>query len=480
MEEKKSRTQKVLEIILLVLTVMIALLAAVLIIDSRHIKFIISGAPEMQVEAGSVFVEPGVHVVTDGRLFSQSNDEFQVKTEGSVDTSKVGSYTLKYKVNYIFRTFTATRIVDVVDTTAPEIVLKHKEGYEPLWIDGYEEEGYTAKDFVDGDVTSKVETTVGDGVVIYSVTDSHGNKAVVERELPGMALPVIALNDGESVSTNASTYYRDPGFSATDGFGNDISSLVSISGDVYSYAPGEYDRVYSIENALGETVSVTRHITIVPVKNPETIMPGEKTIYLTFDDGPGPYTSHLLDILAKYDVKATFFVTNCDSRYQDMIGREYREGHAIGVHTYSHDYYTIYASESAYLDDFNAMQEIIYDQTGSYTRLFRFPGGSSNTVSSFNTGIMSRLTENMENMGYVYFDWNVASGDAGETKETKQVIENVTDGIAGKRAAIVLQHDIKDFSVAAVEKIILWGLNNGYVFRPLDETSYTAHHGVNN
>lgn len=480
MEEKKERTQKALMIVLLTLVVLITLLAAVLIIDSRHVKFIITGSEHMQIEAGETFTEPGVRVVTNGRLFSQGEEDFPVVTEGSVDTARVGEYKLRYKTNYLFHTFSAERTVEVVDTTPPQITLKHKAGYEPLWMDGYEEEGYTAKDIVDGDVTAKVETELGDGVVIYTVTDSHGNKATASRELPGLAVPVIALNNGENVSAKASVYYREPGFTATDGLGNDITSLVSVSGEVVPYTPGEYDRIYTIVNSKGESVSVTRHITIVPVSNPVTVMPDQKTIYLTFDDGPGPYTSQLLDILAKYEVKATFFVTASYPKYQDMIGRAYREGHSVGVHSYTHDYYTIYSGEKAYLDDFNAMEDIIYDQTGSYTTLFRFPGGSSNTVSSFNPGIMSRLTSTMEGMGYVYFDWNVSSGDAGETKDTKQVIENVIDGVSGKRAAVVLQHDIKDFSVNAVEKIILWGLNNGYAFRSLDESSYTAHHGVNN
>ena len=449
-EEKKTCAQEALEIVLLVLAVLLAILSAVLIIDSRHVKFIITGSETMQVEAGTDFVEPGVKVVTNGRLFAQGDEDFEVKTEGSVDTAKVGVYTLKYKVNYIFHTFSATRTVEVVDTTPPEITLKHKAGYEPLWLDGYEEEGYIATDSVDGDLTAKVESEQADGVVIYTVTDSNGNKGTAVRELPGLALPVIALTDGDNVTANASTYYKDPGYIATDGFGNDISSLVSVTGDVVPYAPGEYDRIYTIVNALGESVSATRHVTIVPVKNPDTVMPDQRTIYLTFDDGPGPYTSQLLDILAKYDVKATFFVTNAYPKYQNMIGRAYREGHSIGVHSYSHDYYTIYAGEEDFLDDFNAMEDIIYNQTGSYTRLFRCPGG------------------------------NVTSGDAGETKETDKVIENVIDGVSGKRAAVVLQHDIKDFSVNAVEKIILWGLNNGYAFRALNESSYTAHHGVNN
>ena len=114
-----------------------------------------------------------------------------------------------------------------------------------------------------------------------------------------------------------------------------------------------------------------------------------RVVYLTFDDGPGPYTAQLLDVLARYGVKATFFVTALNSDYEDMIGRAYNEGHSIAVHTYSHDYRKIYASEEAFFEDFNAMEDVIYRQTGQYTKLCRFPGGSSNTVSQFNPGVMS-------------------------------------------------------------------------------------------
>ena len=123
---------------------------------------------------------------------------------------------------------------------------------------------------------------------------------------------------------------------------------------------------------------------------------------------------------------------------------------------------------------------MIYRQTGSYTRIFRFPGGSSNTVSRFNRGIMTRLSQDMSDMGYRYFDWNVSSGDAGETTRTDTVYQNIVDGCSTLRASVVLQHDIKDYSVAAVERVILWGLNNGYVFRPLDLSSPEVHHKIAN
>ena len=183
-------------------------------------------------------------------------------------------------------------------------------------------------------------------------------------------------------------------------------------------------------------------------------------------------------MLAKYNVKATFFIVN--TSYTDTITRELREGHSVGIHSATHSYETIYASEEAYFADLQKVQDVITALSGKPTTLVRFPGGSSNTVSRFNPGIMTRLTQALTDTGYQYFDWNVSSGDAGETTSTDKVFENVISGIQSHDVSVVLQHDIKGFSVAAVERIIVWGLANGYTFLPLDATSPTAHHRVNN
>ena len=93
---------------------------------------------------------------------------------------------------------------------------------------------------------------------------------------------------------------------------------------------------------------------------------------------------------------------------------------------------------------------------------------------------MSRLALEVTEQGFEYFDWNVDSGDAGGTTETDKVYENVKNGIIGKRIAVVLQHDTKKFSIDAVEKIIIWGKLNDYVFLPLTSDSFGAHHKVFN
>ena len=213
---------------------------------------------------------------------------------------------------------------------------------------------------------------------------------------------------------------------------------------------------------------------------PKITESGQKIIYLTFDDGPGPYTAKLLDILKKYDVKATFFVTGAGDN--SLIAREYTEGHTVALHSYTHDYSYIYSSIDNYFEDLYNIQARVKNITGSTATLVRFPGGSSNLVSARydgGIGIMSRLSEELPARGFTYFDWNISSGDAGGATTSSEVYQNVINALS-PNYSVVLQHDIKDFSVDAVEDIIKYGKANGYTFKKLDAGSFTAHHGINN
>jgi peptidoglycan/xylan/chitin deacetylase (PgdA/CDA1 family) len=263
-----------------------------------------------------------------------------------------------------------------------------------------------------------------------------------------------------------------------DNHDGDVTCNVTVEGEVDGYFPGNYVLEYSVTDSFGNTATVSRKVTVTAHERVQTQVPSGKIIYLTFDDGPGAYTDHLLDILAKYDVKATFFVI--DTGNYSTLKRIAEEGHSIGIHSVTHDYRQIYAGMDAFFDDLYAMQEIIYQQTGVTTTLMRFPGGSSNTVSRFNKGIMSRLTMAVECAGFQYFDWNVDSDDAGKANTAKKVYDNVVKGVSGRRVSVVLHHDIKEATIDAIERIIVWGLNNGYTFLPLEPSSPTAHHGVNN
>ena len=479
---KKALLSKTGKIAMLILgCYMLIVLVGIVVVDGRYVRFYMSGQQEMTMEYGDVYQDPGIYAVTNGKVFGEGSRKLDIETIGTVDSNKLGSYELEYRCRMMFRDYSTKRTVTVIDTTAPEIVLEYDEGYEANWFTGYQEEGFKATDLCDGDLTDKVKSEVLNDKIIYTVEDSSGNFVSVER-IPKYSItePEIILNGNAYQEISARMYYQDPGFKAVDNLGNDLTEYVVVEGEVLPYTPGDYTITYTITNELGQSVKAERTVSVYKAKNPDTVEPGEKTIYLTFDDGPGPYTNALLNVLSSYNVKATFFVTALNTKYEDAIGRAYREGHAIGVHSATHNYYDIYSSEEAFFNDFNIVQDMIYRQTGEYTTLTRFPGGSSNTVSSFNQGIMSRLAYSLESMGYTYFDWNVSSGDAGETTDTDTVAANIINGIAGRKYAVVLQHDIKDYSVNAVEQVILRGLNNGYVFRALDSSSPDAHHGIAN
>lgn len=180
---------------------------------------------------------------------------------------------------------------------------------------------------------------------------------------------------------------------------------------------------------------------------------GIRKVYLTFDDGPGPNTDKILDILEQYGVKATFFVVGKEG-YAEQYRRIVEEGHTLGMHSYSHKYNEIYASLDAYKNDLNKLHDFLYELTGEDCNIVRFPGGSSNTISNVD---MRELISYLNEENIVYYDWNVSSGDAtGNYKNADRIAENVLDNIDQYNNAIILFHDAagKDSTVEALPIII--------------------------
>lgn len=428
----------------------------------------------------------GIHAVANG-TYREESIELEPVVTGEIDYRKVGQYTISVKADCRRAHKTEEFVITVYDDVAPVITLKQTEGFYTLPGREYEEEGFTASDNYDGDLTDDVVRTVADGKIIYEVTDSNGNSTKVERTVfyDDPIPPRIVLKGLPEMTVERRTTFTDPGALAEDNCDGDISERISVSGTVDTTQNGDYELSYKVSDAFGNVSELCRVVHVVdPVKRigAEEEAKG-KVIYLTFDDGPSQYTEQLLDVLDKYNVKATFFVVktgikNCD----EIIKREYDSGHSVGIHCYVHDYKKIYSSENAYREDFNKMADYVESITGERPVLFRFPGGSSNAVSKkYCKGLMTTLTKKMPAEGYYYFDWNVMSGDSeAQAISTEQVYKNVINGVSGRNVSVVLQHDIKGFSVKAVEDIIVWGLENGYTFMPLDETSYGAHHGLNN
>lgn len=206
----------------------------------------------------------------------------------------------------------------------------------------------------------------------------------------------------------------------------------------------------------------------------------EKVVYLTLDDGPSQNTQSVLDILDRYKVKATFFVTGAMPEHRHMIKEAYDKGHTIALHTYSHDYPSVYSSVDAYFADLDAIGNLVKEEIGYVPCFIRFPGGSSNTISaSYTHGIMSALVQEVQARGYQYYDWNVSSGD-GAVRSADQLVAQATTGVENN--IVLLSHDsaAKQTTVEALPRIIEYYQNLGYVFKALDRESYAPHHGVNN
>lgn len=207
------------------------------------------------------------------------------------------------------------------------------------------------------------------------------------------------------------------------------------------------------------------------------------TIYLTFDDGPDRYTDELLSVLEKNRVKATFFVTNCHPEYQNYIAKESAAGHAVGVHSYSHDYAKIYSGDEAFWEDFDAMDDIILKQTGQRAKLLRFPGGSSNVVSKkYSRGLMKKLIREADARGLTYVDWNIQCGDSDGQKTTNGVYRHLVCEVSRNKTRdnIILCHDIKPYTVRAVDRFIQWAKAEGYEFAVLTPDGFTVHLKLNN
>ncbi|MBD5475970.1 MAG: polysaccharide deacetylase [Lachnospiraceae bacterium] len=182
---------------------------------------------------------------------------------------------------------------------------------------------------------------------------------------------------------------------------------------------------------------------------------GVRKVYLTFDDGPSSNTNRILDILAEYDVKATFFVVGKEEEeYQALYKRIVDEGHTLAMHSYSHKYNEIYQSLESYSADLSKLQEFLYDTTGVWCRYCRFPGGSSNTVSRVD---MHELIAYLDEQDMSYFDWNISSGDAMNSSiSPDEIIRNCTAKLKNYDEAIILMHDAseKNSTVRALPELI--------------------------
>ena len=393
-------------------------------------------------------------------------------------------YINKRKKNVIYRNTLIYLVIALIllvinNYSYPELKLLGKKEINLSLNEKYTEPGYKIvpnnkkyKVVIDNNID---ENKTGSYEVKYSlqVKNKIINKVRKVNVIDNIS-PEITLKGSDNIKLYESSDYEEPGFIAFDNYDGDITKNVIVQNDIKEEI-GDYKITYIVEDSSGNKTMVTRNVKILDKKK------NIGTIYLTFDDGPSNNTSKILDILKQEDIKATFFLVNFNSSYNPVVKRIYDEGHSIGIHSYTHNYKLIYSSVSAYFDDLNKMNDKIKTITGSDTKLLRFPGGSSNTISSFNRGIMTTLVKEVTNAGYHYFDWNVDSSDAWSARNSNDVYNNVINNLK-KGTNIVLMHDLSsnEKTVNVLEKIIKDAKEKGYIFANITMNTKEIHHGINN
>lgn len=206
-----------------------------------------------------------------------------------------------------------------------------------------------------------------------------------------------------------------------------------------------------------------------------------KKVYLTFDDGPSANTEKILDILDEYGVKGNFFVVGTDNpELRKMYKRIVEDGHVLCMHSYTHKYNEIYSSVEAFTEDLDRISALLYEETGIRPSYYRFPGGSSNSVSRIP---MKEFIKVLDDRGITYFDWNVVAGDATNPMlPADKIIENSLCDLNEYEEAMILFHDLsnKTSTVEALPEIIKAIQKNDIPIVPIDDTTMTIHHYENN
>lgn len=286
--------------------------------------------------------------------------------------------------------------------------------------------------------------------------------------------PDLELIGDSLVKVDDINNYVEPGFSAEDDFdGNLTDSVQTELSQLNNY---NYQIKYSVKDSAGNTTTKTRDIRVII-----------GIVCLTFDDGPSrEITPQILDTLDAKGVNATFFITGFGEDKKDLVKREDKEGNVVALHGYSHEYSQIYNDINTLMTNFYKLEDLVKETIGKDSKIIRFPGGASNTVSkNYCPGIMTCAVQRVTDEGYIYVDWNVDSNDAGADAQSSEAIyTNVVQGLKPGRTNVVLMHDRaeKQATADALPNIIDYCLDNGYdiqVITPETSVKSSQHHPNN-
>jgi hypothetical protein len=281
----------------------------------------------------TVTIEVGSGYTDDGATASDNYDgdiTDDIVVVNPVDTDVVGSYTITYNVSDAAGNAATevTRTVNVVDTTLPVITLLGDATVTIEVGSGYSDDGATASDNYDGDITDDIVVVnpvdtdvVGSYTITYNVSDAAGNAATeVTRtvNVVDTTLPVITLLGDATVTIEVGSGYTDDGATASDNYDGDITDDIVVVNPVDTDVVGSYTITYNVSDAAGNAATeVTRTVNVVDTTLPVITLLGDATV--TIEVGSG-YTDDGATASDNYDGDITDDIVVVNPVDTDVVG----------------------------------------------------------------------------------------------------------------------------------------------------------------
>ncbi|MFF2014619.1 polysaccharide deacetylase family protein [Paenibacillus sp. NPDC058177] len=259
-----------------------------------------------------------------------------------------------------------------------------------------------------------------------------------------------------------------------------LGNAPSMEASSSNHSDPEADASMKDGNHEGEqtTDSTAKNMPLLAPAPPKQ-KPGQKIIYLTFDDGPTKATKDILDTLQNYDAQATFFMLEPKMKESpSMVKRIVTEGHSAGLHGVTHDKYKFYQSPQTSINEMTQAQQTLEKLTGVHSTIIRTPYGSVPFLTdSFRTAL--------DKQGFTLWDWNVDSSDWSNGQYLSTTIHQIQKQISAGIIPIVLMHD-KPETAKHLPALLKFLSQNGFMTKtigsdtqPYSFNCYNRCHPVN-
>jgi hypothetical protein len=247
--------------------------------DTTAPVLVLVGDATVQVEAGESYVDQGATATDniDGTITAN------IIVNGSVETTTIGTYTITYNVNDASGNAASpvSRIVEVIDTTAPLISLIGDSNLTIEAGESYTENGASATDNLDGDISSEIlisgsvdTSLLGSYIISYNVSDENANAAATLTRtvvVVDTSPPVISLLGDAEITIERTEEFDDEGASAFDNLDGDISTSITLSNNLNINLVGSYTINYSISDTSGNIASISRSVLVEDTTPPSIL-----------------------------------------------------------------------------------------------------------------------------------------------------------------------------------------------------------------